>query len=194
MTSHRPSPLCRSAEGRIPWWRLLATQLASYFEKLLPTSEGFNPIRPPEPRFFNIDSSCLLDYLYRRIVLPRVPTVKGYHDWLADGYAREEIWRGHQRRLGAVIGHCEDSDVTFRVALLPYIRTGGEEFQTAKLHAMLARFFEVNNVPVVDLAPTIAGLPAVGLVVNRGDAHPNERAQVLFADAIWTAFYATAGD
>ena len=164
--------------------------VANDIEKLLPTRDGFNPTRPPEPSFFNIDSSCLLDYLYRRIIVPRVASVSGYHDWLAEGYAEQTTWREHQRRLGTIIRHCEKTGVVFRVALLPFIRTGGEKFQTAKLHSTLARFFEANNVPVVDLAPTIVGRPAAELVVNRGDAHPNEFAQTLFADRIWSAFYA----
>ena len=43
---------------------------------------------------------------------------------------------------------------------------------------------------MVDLLPTIAGRDPGDLVVNGHDAHPNEPANELFADAIWQAFYA----
>jgi lysophospholipase L1-like esterase len=164
--------------------------VANDIEKLLPTTDDFNPIRPPDAQFFNMDSSCLMDYLYRRIYLPRIPSVRNYHDWLAEGYGDEGIWRRHQEQLNAIIGHCRENGVTLHVALLPFIRTSGDKFHIADLHALMRRFFEVNQTPVVDLYPAIAGLPAEDLVVNRVDAHPNERAHKLFAEAIWRAFYA----
>ena len=36
------------------------------------------------PVLVNAASSCLVDYLFRRVWLPRVPSVHQYHDWLAD--------------------------------------------------------------------------------------------------------------
>jgi lysophospholipase L1-like esterase len=164
--------------------------VANDIEKLLPTGAGFNPTRPPDPTFFNLDSSCLMDYLYRRIYLPRVPTVRGYHDWLAEGYGDESIWRAQQQQFGAIIRGCADHGVTLRVALLPFIRTSGEKLHQAALHATLRRFFEANHVPVVDLLPVLEEHPRDDLVVNANDAHPNEAAHALFATALWNAFFA----
>jgi len=163
--------------------------VANDIEKLLPTEKGFNPTRPPEPVFFNMDSSCLLDYLYRRIYLPRVPSVRNYHDWLADGFGDEDVLRRHRQQLGAVIRTCQEHGVTLRVALLPFIHTSGDKLHPADIHAMLQRWFEENQTPVADLYPVIADLPAEDLVVNQLDAHPNEHAHMLFAEAIWRAFY-----
>lgn len=159
-------------------------------ERLLPRSEEFNPIKPPEPAFFDLDRSPLLDQLYRRIVVPRRPTVRHYHDWLAEGFADEEIWREHQRLLGTIIQNCQDHGATLRVVLLPFIRTSGEKFNTRALHSNLAKFFQANHVPVIDLAPILADHSPDGLIVNRLDAHPNALAHQLFAEAIWQAFYA----
>ncbi len=159
-------------------------------EKVLPVEQQFNPIRPPQPAVFNLESSCLLDFLYRRIYLPRVPTVARYHDWLATGFSME-LFRGeHLQQLEQIITTCRAHHVELRVALLPFLRTQGQRFQTTEVHAILLRFFEAHRVPVVDLYPAIEGAPADQLVVNRQDAHPNERAHGLFADAIWKAFYA----
>jgi len=162
-------------------------------EKLLPTTEDFNPTRPPEPTFFNPDSSCLLDYLYRRIYLPRLPTVRGYHDWLAEGFANDDIWRQHQQQLYDIIRYCEDKKVTLRAVLMPFIRTGGKKYEADRLHRVLREFFEVHHTPVLDLLPTLSGRDRAELVVNERDPHPNELAQELFADAVWRAFYATPG-
>ena len=159
-------------------------------EKLIPTTEAFDPTKPPDSVFFNLDTSCLIDYLYRRIYLPRLPTVRGFHDWLAEGYADQDVWQAHQQQLHDIKRVCDDHDVTLRVALLPFIRTGGEKLQLDKLHGLLGKFFQVNGIEYVDLLPTIQGIPAGDLVVNGADAHPNERAHRLFAEALWKAFYA----
>ena len=49
--------------------------------------------------------------------------------------------------------------------------------------------------PASDLLPSIEPRPearaGLELVVNAYDPHPNERANELFADAIWQAFYGT---
>ena len=72
----------------------------------------------------------------------------------------------------------------------PAADTGGEKYQAKTLHAALARFFEVSGVPVVDLLPVLAGHDPAELVVSHHDAHPNEQAHALFAEAIRQAFYA----
>ena len=158
-------------------------------EKLLPRNASFDPIRPPEPTIVNLSSSCLVDMLYRRVFLPNVPTVRRYHDWLAEGFADPEIWRSHRQQLSALMQVCTDASATFRVVLLPFIRTGGDRFDARKLHKTMKEFFEAYFVDVVDLLPTIAGQEPRGLVVNGHDAHPNETANELFAGAIWQALY-----
>ncbi len=159
-------------------------------EGLIATTDDFNPTRPPDPVLFNPDSSCLLDYLYRRLYLPRLPTVQGFHDWLAAGYADEPTWRRHQQQLFAIKRLCDEHDVRLRVALIPFIRTGGEKLQLDKLHALLGHFLSVNGFDHVDLLPALAGATAADLVVNAADAHPNEEANRRFAKALWQAFYA----
>jgi len=159
-------------------------------EKLIPTTESFDPTMPPDSVFFNLDTSCLLDWLYRRLYLPRLPTVRGYHDWLAEGYASEDVWRTHQQQLYDIKRTCDEHRTTLHVALFPFVRTSGEKFQSDTLHALLGRFFQTNGIEYVDLLPTIQGMPAIDLVVNTADAHPNERAHRLFADALWKALYA----
>ena len=159
-------------------------------EKLLPRTPEFDPIRPPEPGWINLSTSCLIDHLYRRVWVPRVPTVFRYHDWLADGFADPAIWQAHRRQLAELIETCRTRGVTLRVALLPFIRTSGEKFQAKRLHAMLSEFLSESGVPTMDLLPAIMDEDPGRLVVNGHDTHPNQRAHELFADAIWRAFYA----
>ncbi len=155
-------------------------------EKLLPTNDDFNPIHPPTPRFVNLESSPLLDYLYRRIYLPRVPTVRGYHDWLAEGYADPDLWNQQRQNFQQMIDVCRERGVIVRVALLPFLRTQGSKFDQQKIHQKLRQFFEANQVPVMDLQTALHGVADEDeLVVNSVDSHPNELAHRLFADQLW---------
>ncbi len=158
-------------------------------ERLLPTSQEFNPTKPPNSGFFNLDSSCLVDYLYRRVWLPRIPTVRVYHDWLANGYSDPEIWNLQQQQLESIAHYCRQHDVTLRVVLLPFIKTGGQKYDAPSLHSALTNFFNDINVDVLDLLPEISNVDSQSLVVNKLDAHPNEKAHAIFAEAIWNAFY-----
>jgi hypothetical protein len=121
--------------------------------------------------------------------VPRVATVADYFDWLAEGFADVRIWHEHQRQFGAIIDLCRTRGVSLRVVLLPFLRTTGDKYQPARLHDTLRGFFAANDVPVVDLLAALSGIDRASLVVNANDAHPNQRAHALFAEAIWQAFY-----
>lgn len=163
-------------------------------EDLLPRTLEFNPQRPPEPSFFDPDRSPLVDFLYRRIYLPRLPAIRGYHDRLAEGYADDAVMKRHAADLGAMTRACREAGVRFRVVLLPFIQTSGTKLQTPALHKMLKEFLEALGAEVLDLAPALAGHEPAELVVNSSDPHPNELAHRLFAEAIWQAFYAEVGE
>ncbi len=159
-------------------------------EGLAKKSEDFDPTKPPVSTFFNLDSSCLIDYLYQRIYLPRLPTVRGFHDWLADAYADGPTLRRHLQQLSDIKRECDETGATLRVVLLPFIKTSGKKLDMAKLYANLGAFLDSLHVEHANLLPSIQGVPPAELVVNTADAHPNEEAHRRFAEAIWSAFYA----
>jgi len=169
---------------------ILLGYVANDIEQLLPVADDFDPTKPPTCRFFNTDSSYLAEFLYYRLIVPRSPAVQGYHDWLGAGYALPELWKQQQQRLADMIEHCRAHDVTVRVVLLPFLRTGGDGFDLPAVHAQMQEFLLGQDVPVLDLLPLLAGCDPADLVVNSADAHPNEQAHALFADAIWETFYA----
>ena len=164
--------------------------LPNDIEQLLPTTDDFDPIHPRKSTYINTDSSFLLDFLYHRVFVRRGSGGREYFDWLADGFADPGIWRQQQDRFANIVRQCRKNQVELRVVLLPFVRTAGDQYQPAAIHARLREFFELNNVPVADMLPTLRGIDPSELVVNRSDAHPNERAHALFADAIWRQFYA----
>lgn len=158
-------------------------------EETIPVTPEFDPTKPPMPRWFNPEGSCLLDYLYWTLVVPRAPSVRGYHDWLAAGYADDSVWQRHEEQLAAMFQSAQEHGVTFRVVLLPFLRSGGGAFDQAGLHAQLRKFFEANRIEVLDLLPLLPPSASDEWVVSRRDAHPNAQAHAAFAEAIWKAFY-----
>jgi len=161
-------------------------------EKTLVRSDAFDPTKPPEAWFFNPESSCLIDYLYWTLYVPRLPSVRGYHDWLMKGYSDEAAWRRQQEHLGAIIEHCKSKGVPLRVVLLPFLRTGSTAFDASGIHAKMRDFFAANGVETLDLLPAISDIPPDQLVVNRKDAHPNAAAHERFAEAIWQSLFKNA--
>jgi hypothetical protein len=161
-------------------------------ESLLPVVDGFDPKDPPGTWLVNLESSFLLDYLFHRVYAPRVYTGRRYGDWIWQGYHDPKLWARQRDALQSVVDLCNRRRVTLRAVLLPAIRNWGGEYDAAQVHQMLTDYFTAQAVPVADLRPAIAGLDPMDLVVNRFDPHPNESTHRLFAEAIWTAFYAHA--
>lgn len=158
-------------------------------EDLIPREKASDPTRPPVPTLFNIDSSPLLDYLYRSVWLPREPSVRMYQGWLAAGYADPGVWKAQVDRLHGLAVTCRERGVTFRAVLLPYIRVDDSKLSRPALHAQVRNALKQISVEVLDVLPVIAGEDWRNLIVNRNDAHPNESAHAIIADAIWDSFY-----
>jgi len=164
--------------------------LPNDIDTLLPTGPDRDPRATPKSTYVNVESSFLLDQLFHRVWARRLPIVRNYCDWLWDGYMNPEVWRKQAATLEELITLCRDRRVTLRVALFPFIKSWGERFDPPRVQSLLKEFFESRGVATVDLLPAIDGHDADSLVVNSYDPHPNERANALFADAIWKAFYA----
>lgn len=154
-------------------------------------SEGSDadPRQPLEPVYVNIESSFLIDYLYHRVVAPRLRAGTPYLDWLADAYADPTIWAKQQEALAEFVRECRERNYGVRAALLPFIRTGGSRFDAQAIHKQVGEYFRFLDVPVVDLLPAIAEEDPSNLMVNNFDPHPDGTAHRLFAEAIWQGFY-----
>ncbi len=158
-------------------------------DDLTPPGEIPRPPYPPPGTFTNLESSFLLDFLYVQLIARPSEGMVGYFDRLGRTYFDPESWSIQCYRFDLIIQLCHENDIDFRVALLPMPRHGKGDYDPALVHDRVADFFESRSVPVVNLLPCIEGIDPAELVVNNRDYHPNERANALFADCIWEAFY-----
>jgi len=156
-------------------------------ETLLTVEGEINPREPRKSVYLNVESSFLVNHLYYRLFTPRLPNGLSYADWLLNGYRDPDISAKQQQRLLDIIDLSRQRNIYLRVALLPLMWPAGQGYDAAALHAQLQEFFTAQRISVIDLLPTVEGEAYDRLVVNGRDAHPNELAHRLFADAIWNA-------
>lgn len=179
----------RDLRGRYSIDEVVLCHVPNDIEDVIPATAEFDPLHPPEPVFFNVDSSCLLDFLYRRLYLPRLPSVRGYHDWLAEGYASPDIFDKHRKSLTAMAQFRDENGIKLRVVLVPFLKVGGSRLDQAAVHGRMRSVLEALSIEVVDLLEAVQGIPPDELVVSAQDAHPSARAHALFADAVFQAFF-----
>lgn len=164
--------------------------LPNDIHNLIPVTDDFHPKRAPKSVYLNTESSFLLDWVFYRVIAPRFFETRAYGDRIAEAYADGEIWTRQMRLLRQIIEVCRERGTRLRVALLPFIVINGESYDPRRIHRQLADFFAKNSIPVVDLRGAVADHPPGSLILSRQDPNPNEKANRLFADGIWDAFYA----
>ncbi|MCH8828661.1 MAG: hypothetical protein IID45_03685, partial [Planctomycetes bacterium] len=74
--------------------------------------------------------------------------------------------------------------------VFPFLHHLGEDYEFRAAHRKIVAFCAGTEIPVLDLDPVLSPHVSDGLRVNRFDAHPNERAHELAANAILKAWRA----
>lgn len=138
----------------------------------------------PESRpGFLVEHSFLLNTYYYRLKARFDPLVSGYYDYLLAAYDGP-IWDAQQERLRELRNQCQAAGGRLQVVIFPFVHALGPTNQYRPIHGKLARFWQESDVPYLDLLPTLEEHASESLMVNRYDAHPNERAHAIAADAI----------
>lgn len=161
--------------------KVVLSHVLNDIEDLLPTEPGFDPTEPPYPQWFNPDASYLLHQLHLTLVVPRLPTVRQYHEWLSAGYADQQIVERHLGRIGRLVEMCRAHGADMRVAFLPFVRAPAG-FDQQAINGRLAASLNAAGIPAVDLSDVFDGHAASELVVNHLDSHPNQLGHRLIAE------------
>jgi hypothetical protein len=109
--------------------------------------------------------------------------VKDYFSFVKTGY-RDKFWEQQKQRLKEFRDLVESHGGRLSVVTFPFLHALGANYDYRFAHAELDQFWRELNVPHLDLLPIYQALPARELTVNRFDAHPNEYANQLAAEAI----------
>jgi hypothetical protein len=135
--------------------------------------------------------SYFLDLMYNRYKAAQNPFVKDYFSFVKDGY-RGKYWEKQQARLSELRDFIQSHGGHLTVVTFPFLNALGPKYDYGFVHDELNRFWSDLHVPHLDLLPVYAGRSSSELTVNAHDAHPNELADKLAAEAIervlWPSF------
>lgn len=129
--------------------------------------------------------SYLVNTWYFRLKASQYPEIRAYFDYVLSAYS-DEVWPKQVQQLAGMAAFCRQNGWKFKVVTFPFLHTSGEGYQFRKAHQKLDELWAQLNVPHLDLLPIIDQHAGENLVVNAYDAHPNERAHAVAADAINT--------
>lgn len=150
------------------------------------TDAFYQGLAAKDPRCPLIRHTYFLNLAYFRLQSLQQPDGPGYFDYLVDSYDPEKgpAWERLQRKLDALIAFCRGRDIELRVALFPFLHNLGPDYPFADAHRRLTAFLDDRGVRRLDLRDALEPHIGEGLVVNRFDAHPNERAHARVATAM----------
>lgn len=147
------------------------------------TTAALQTIQSSEPTFFLFRDTYLLNWLYFRFVAFRNQGAQSYYENLRQSY-ESEPWAKVRGLLQGLHQRCVEQGVDFRMVIFPFVREVGEDYPFRAAHARIVEFCKAEKIPVLDLEPVFRRHAGESLVVSRFDAHPNERAHAIAAEAI----------
>ena len=146
------------------------------------TQEVIQSLQQAEPRFFLITQTYFPNWIYFRC---RQAAGRGgeYFAHLRGSYAGEPCVV-LKNKLEQLLRDCQTHNVDFRMVIFPFLHNLGPDYPFHAAHRKLQQYCKGAGIPVLDLEPILTPHAAEGLTVNRFDAHPNERAHAIAAEAI----------
>lgn len=140
-------------------------------------------IAPRGPLKPILNESYFLNAWYYRLRTAGDPDLGNYFRYVKALYQGPlwEIQADRLRRLNSAIAR---RGGRLLVITFPFLQSTGDAYPFRRIHAQMGELWSLLGVPHLDLADTLLRHPSRQVVVNRFDAHPNEYAHALAADAI----------
>jgi hypothetical protein len=127
--------------------------------------------------------SYLVDFLYCRYRAWRDPRLRDYYPFVRDAY-RSSLWQQQKQRLRLLRDLVQSHGGRLFVVTFPFLHALGPAYPWQSVHDELDQLWRDLNVPHLDLLPCYTNYPPARLTINRFDAHPNEFANQLAAEAM----------
>lgn len=130
-----------------------------------------------------LNESYFLNTWYYRLRIVLDPDLRDYFHFIR-GWYQGPLGNIQEQRLRELHDIVTRRGGRLLVVTFPFLQSTGANYPFREIHAQLNTLWTSMGVPQLDLADTLLDHPPKDLVVNRFDAHPNERAHALAADAI----------
>jgi len=132
---------------------------------------------------FFVKHSYFINSLYYRIKAARDPDISDYYGFVRSAYDGP-LWDVQTARLRGIADLVRSHDARLMVVTFPFLHAIGDDYAYRDVHGKLGAFWNELGVPHLDLLPVFEEHKPGKLVVGKVDAHPNEFAHELAADAI----------
>ncbi len=125
-------------------------------------------------------NSYFVNLFYHRWQLRRNAYMRKYFDEVEAAY-KGPLWEIEKAGLVAFANMTRIRGGRLVVVTFPFLQ---EPTRFKFAHEQLNRYWQEQGIPHLDLFDTFSNVPPAKLVVNSNDAHPNEHAHALAAEAI----------
>lgn len=129
------------------------------------------------------DNSYFFNLLYHRYHAMRNPWMTHYFEFVRDT-ASGPIWEAQRKRLDSLRRLVTANHGRLLVVTFPFLHALGPGYPFQSVHNSLDAFWREQGIPHCELLSVFRELSPAKITVNRFDAHPNELAHALAADAI----------
>ncbi|MCH7989124.1 MAG: SGNH/GDSL hydrolase family protein [Planctomycetes bacterium] len=136
----------------------------------------------PQPGFF-FEHSYFLNTLFYRWKAAGIPDVSNYYQFVRDNY-QGPVWDLQKQRLTYLRDMVHSRGGQFLVVTFPFLHALGPDYEYRTIHQRLDEFWNELDVPHLDLLSVYKSNHPHEVTVNAHDAHPNERAHKMAAQAI----------
>lgn len=152
-----------------------------YFDER--TAEHYQTLSGLDPQFFLFRDTYFYNLMYYRVQRMFRPEARDYYEYLRESY-NGPPWERLEQKLDQLREFCTRRKIDLRIAVFPFLHDLGPDYAFVAAHRRLVAWCREHDVPCLDLEPVLSPHRDEGLTVNRFDAHPNERAHRLAADAM----------
>lgn len=128
-------------------------------------------------------NSYSLNWLTLRYKAARSPHTRDYFSFVKNAYDGE-TWERQKARLREFRAAVETRGGKLRVVTFPFLHVMDDEYPYSKAHTKLRDFWHDEGIPYLDLLPSFSNHSPPELMVNAFDAHPNELAHRIAAEAL----------
>ncbi|RKX92593.1 MAG: hypothetical protein DRP84_09780 [Spirochaetes bacterium] len=132
---------------------------------------------------FFLKNSYFINLLYYRFVRGRNPNISNYYGFVRDAYYSNH-WEDQKNRLHLLCKLCHSRGINLMVVTFPFLHALDNGYEYGEIHEKLNKFWKEQKIPYLDLLSIYEGHKASELIISRYDAHPNEYAHSLAAEAI----------
>ncbi|MBL4707889.1 MAG: SGNH/GDSL hydrolase family protein, partial [Flavobacteriales bacterium] len=132
-------------------------------------------------------NSYFINFFSFRLFALMNPKMQGYTNFVLDAY-KDQIWENQKLALRKMIDLVKGQNAVMMVVTFPFLQTEIENYSFLPVHHKLQAFWKDQRILHIDLLETYRPYLGEELTVNKYDAHPNEFAHQLAADAISNYF------